>query len=253
MGVAAIQAVISAWRSFGRAGRWSGRWDSTFDQKERVVERDQAKQKARIAADDRGLFAYTQEQIRGLVHQTFLSGSSRPLRQIIFAGIDKDAAISELCLRVATVLAEEVQSDVCLVGHGEANRNSDHVKPGAPFRQGAAQPPSERISSNLWRIPAKLLWDSGADTSDKFGQQLEALNREFEFSVIEGPAVCAHAGALAMGRCCDGVVLALEAGLTHRVAAQKAKEVLTACGANLLGTVLCNRSFPIPEAIYRRV
>lgn len=53
---------------------------------------------------------------------------------------------------------------------------------------------------------------------------------------------------------CDGTVLVLTANRTHREAALRAKECLERCPAPLLvGTVLDNRGFPIPEAIYRRL
>jgi Mrp family chromosome partitioning ATPase len=46
-------------------------------------------------------------------------------------------------------------------------------------------------------------------------------------------------------------VLVLEANSTRRVAARKAKQALEASSVRVLGTVLNNRTFPIPEKIYR--
>jgi protein-tyrosine kinase len=46
-------------------------------------------------------------------------------------------------------------------------------------------------------------------------------------------------------------VLVLEANSTRRVAARKAKQALEAANVRVLGTVLNNRTFPIPEKIYR--
>ena len=56
-----------------------------------------------------------------------------------------------------------------------------------------------------------------------------------------------------MGGLCDGIVLVVEANSTRRVAAQKVKERLHAANARLLGAVLSDRTFPIPEAIYRKL
>jgi succinoglycan biosynthesis transport protein ExoP len=56
-----------------------------------------------------------------------------------------------------------------------------------------------------------------------------------------------------MGSLCDGMVLVVEANLTRRVAAQKVKEKLHAANARLLGAVLSQRTFPIPQTIYKKL
>jgi hypothetical protein len=200
---------------------------------------------------DGTLLAYADEQIRGLVRQTFLMGKPKPLRQIVFAGADERTPVSDLCMQIATALAEEVQTDVCLVGCEEMNLF--HTPAHSEFHRLGLLRSWRQISPNLWLIPASDIWNSGPGTANRFHEKFEELNREFAFSVIEGPRVQKHPSASALARCCDGVVLALEAGATRKAAAQKAKESLEAAGANLLGTILCNRSFPIPDAIYRRV
>jgi Mrp family chromosome partitioning ATPase len=49
------------------------------------------------------------------------------------------------------------------------------------------------------------------------------------------------------------VVVVVGAHSTRRETARKAKESLDAAHVHLLGTVLNNRTFPIPEALYRRL
>jgi Mrp family chromosome partitioning ATPase len=56
-----------------------------------------------------------------------------------------------------------------------------------------------------------------------------------------------------MAQFADGIILVLSARHTRRVTACKIKETLQAAQARLLGTVLSDRVFPIPEAIYRRL
>lgn len=253
MSAGSIQAVISAWRSFGRWSGASGSWNSIFErQRDSPSVWNRVGEKASSPSTALDLETYAEEQIRGLVRQIFLSGWPKPARQVVFCAVDEDTNISELCTRVATALAEEVPSDVCLVGGGEAtlihDRGSNSELRRAGFRRSSGQ-----ISSNLWIVPQEVLRDSGRDVGDALCRQLEALNREFEFSVIQGPAVSMHPRAALLGRACDGMVLTLQAETTRRVAAQRAKELLSAAGVSLLGTILCNRKFPIPEAIYRRV
>jgi len=56
-----------------------------------------------------------------------------------------------------------------------------------------------------------------------------------------------------MAQIADGVVLVVSAERTRRAAACKIKEMLEAAQVRLLGAVLSDREFPIPERIYRRL
>jgi len=51
----------------------------------------------------------------------------------------------------------------------------------------------------------------------------------------------------------DGVVLILEADRTRRDTARRIKESLAVANAKVLGVVLNNRSYPIPEPLYSRL
>jgi len=253
MSVASIQAVISAWRSFGRWKGTGGSPSSVFERRHNACAAWSAgREKPCSSSFALDLETYAEEQVRGLVRQIFLSGWPKPTRQVAFCAVNEDTDVSELCTRVASALAEEVVADVCLVGRGETTLIHDRESD-LQFRRTGFRRSSGQISSNLWIVPQELLWDSGRDVAAGLCRQLEALNREFEFSVIQGPAVGTHRRAALLGRYCDGMVLTLEAESTRRVAAQRAKELLSAAGVNLLGTVLCSRTFPIPDAIYRRV
>jgi Mrp family chromosome partitioning ATPase len=57
----------------------------------------------------------------------------------------------------------------------------------------------------------------------------------------------------AMAGCADGVVLVVAANATRRAVALKVKEDIVAAGGRVLGAVLAERTFPIPEVIYRRL
>ena len=56
-----------------------------------------------------------------------------------------------------------------------------------------------------------------------------------------------------MAQFADGIVLVLAAHRTRRVTARKVKEALEVSQARVLGTVLSERMFPVPEGIYRRL
>ena len=59
--------------------------------------------------------------------------------------------------------------------------------------------------------------------------------------------------AMAMAQFVDGIILVLSARRTRRIAARKMKEMLEGAHARILGSVLSDRVFPIPQGIYRRL
>jgi Mrp family chromosome partitioning ATPase len=80
---------------------------------------------------------------------------------------------------------------------------------------------------------------------------LAEVRREFEYSIVAAPPAGESNEALAMAQFADGIILVLSAMHTRRVTARKIAEVLAQ--VRLLGTVLADREFPMPEGIYRRL
>jgi Mrp family chromosome partitioning ATPase len=56
-----------------------------------------------------------------------------------------------------------------------------------------------------------------------------------------------------VGQLADGIILVLDARSTRRATARKIKETLQGARSQILGTVLSERVFPVPESIYRRL
>jgi Mrp family chromosome partitioning ATPase len=56
-----------------------------------------------------------------------------------------------------------------------------------------------------------------------------------------------------MAQFADGMILVLSAQRTRRATAIKVKQTLERANVRLLGSVLSDREFPIPEGIYRRL
>jgi Mrp family chromosome partitioning ATPase len=111
----------------------------------------------------------------------------------------------------------------------------------------------QQIASNLWLISGHLAATNGGVTAslEQVRSQIKELPPEFAYVVINAPPVGLYSDAALLGQWANGVVLVLEANSTRRVAARKAKETLEAANVRLLGMVLNNRTFPIPEKIYR--
>jgi Mrp family chromosome partitioning ATPase len=82
---------------------------------------------------------------------------------------------------------------------------------------------------------------------------LKQLRQEFEYVVIEGPAAGVSSEAALLGQMTDGLILVLGAHRTRKATAQKIKQTLQGAQSRILGTVLSERRFPIPESIYNRL
>jgi Mrp family chromosome partitioning ATPase len=104
----------------------------------------------------------------------------------------------------------------------------------------------------LWFVPA-LGKNAGDGKMTSVHSYLGEVRREFEYSIVEAPSAGESNEVTAMAQFADGIILVLSANKTRRATARKIKETLETAQARLLGTVLSDRVFPIPDAIYRRL
>lgn len=205
------------------------------------------------------LESYAQEQIRGLVRQIFLPGWRKPSCQVVFSAVDDGTDVGVICMQIAKVLAGEAPGTVCLVEadipQAGAALNGTGQPTSSEKRFGTLRDYSVQLSSKLWVMAQEIFLGgnhSGFSAAWLRGRLAE-LRLEFDYTILQGPAAGSSSAAALLGRFCDGLVLVLEANSTRRVAAQKTKELLGSANTHLLGTVLSERSFPIPETIYRRL
>jgi Mrp family chromosome partitioning ATPase len=89
--------------------------------------------------------------------------------------------------------------------------------------------------------------------ADGLRVRMEELRNAFRYVVIHSGPLRLETGAMLLSRWTAGVVLVVEANATRRDAARRVKGILDAAGVSLLGIILNNRTFPVPEAIYRRL
>lgn len=206
------------------------------------------------------LESFAEEQIRGLVRAMYLTGA-KPWRQVVFSAVDRETDVSGLCRWVAEALSHEAPGTTCLLNANLQNRSPD-VPEGGRFclsvdqkQFGRLRDSSLQLSGKLWYMPTEVFLgeQSSGSSASWLRSRLGELRLEFDYLVIQAPAAGATNEAALLARLCDGLVLVLQANRTRRVAAQKVRERLGAAHVHLLGTVLSERRFPIPQAIYKRV
>lgn len=83
--------------------------------------------------------------------------------------------------------------------------------------------------------------------------RLAELRLEFDYTVVQAPPSGVYNQTALLGHFCDGVILILEANSTRRAVARKVLETMRMAHVHLLGTVLAEREFPIPQSIYRKL
>jgi Mrp family chromosome partitioning ATPase len=89
--------------------------------------------------------------------------------------------------------------------------------------------------------------------SDRGRQRLHELHQEFDYVLIDAPALSQSNAATMLGSATDGAVLVIKANSSRREVARKAMEDFKAANISLLGAVLNQRTFPIPTRIYKRL
>ena len=143
----------------------------------------------------------------------------------------------------ADVHAREFQS--VLVNNGRPRGIGQ--KTGPPLRNS-----SRKISDQLWLVPLKtFLGDEGDLSLPWLRERLAELRLEFDYTVIQAPPAGLYSEAALLGQLSDGMILVLRANSTRRAAAKKVKQMLQATNVRLLGAVLSERTFPIPQKLYK--
>jgi Mrp family chromosome partitioning ATPase len=206
---------------------------------------------------------YAKEEARKLVQGVFpLPGMPGP-RVVVFAGVGEDGG-GAVCALAAQALAARAVGKVCAV---DSNFRSPslHQRFGVDNLEGLADGViqvgplrglARRVSTdNLWLLPCGSRSLNGGTPAavDWLGGRLHELREEFDYVLIHAAAADKYSDAAALAGLSDGLILVVEADATSREAVERTKQSLEDANVVLLGAVLNNRTFPIPQAIYSRL
>jgi hypothetical protein len=197
---------------------------------------------------------FAREQIRGLVRRVFFANAAQPVKQVVFCAVDPNTDVAHICDQVGRALALETRADIAIVGR---DRRAEPMarRPFHQTRSGAIKIRSTQGACNLWRVPGFGACEcvEKPGTGPYWLSCLAELRNEFVYAVIHGPIAGISSEAEVLGLLADGIILVLEAHNTRRATARKIKETLEGAQARILGTVLSERRFPVPDLIYRRL
>lgn len=200
------------------------------------------------------------DEILRFIQRIFLSADGIVPRQVVLCGVDDENGSSSICAVAGQTLAANTSRNVCLV---DANLRSPQladlfgIEGVNPF-SGTSAPLRDqcvKIGSNLWLAGPEILADKYRSLLPpaELRKRLGLLCEEFDYLLIDAPGTSISGDAQLLGTVADAAILVIEANSTRRLTARKARETFEAAGVRLLGTVLHNRLFPIPERLYRNL
>ncbi len=199
---------------------------------------------------------FANQQLTNLAQAVYISRDAGGLHQVVLCGVDEESASSEICLALGRMLAQCSRQPVCLV---DANARTSRLSQLLNKDRLAAVHTTSReqvtkVEKDLWLTSMTalgLLSAESVTTPDQIRKYLEHLRDSFAFVLIDAPGVNARSEAAMLGQLSNGVILVIEANSTRKASALKAKKTLQDMNVHLLGCVLNNRTFPIPEKLYR--
>ncbi len=202
-------------------------------------------------------------EIAKLVQRLFShAGNGGGPKVVSFSGIARDDRSSWICARAGEALADQADASVCVV---DANFLSPqlHLQFGAANRIGLAEALTTKDSirdfalplsrENLWLMPSGVVKPGFSPSVERYRERFAELREGFDCILISAPALSRETEATLVAQPADGIVLIVEANHSRRETVRRAKEQLEGARVRLLGAVLDQRTFPIPEKIYRRL
>src|SRR6266550_2871625 len=204
-----------------------------------------------------------EEEIK-LVQRIFPVAGQRSPQIVLFSSVESDAGCASISIRTAEILAGRGDGSVCVVdanfqlpclhhyfGIDNSKGLAEAVLGSLPIQDFLQKQPE----ANLWILPCGAaggqLRFSGVN--DRLRSRMTELRGQFKYLVIHSSPLDLDSAAILLSRWTDGVVMVIEADTTRRETARRMKQDLEAANVRILGVVLNNRTFSIPEALYRRL
>jgi Mrp family chromosome partitioning ATPase len=204
------------------------------------------------------------DELAKLVQRLFLVPGMDAPRVVVVSGTESGSGCSWVCARMAEMLASQVSASVCVV---DANFSAPglHREYGTENVHGLCDALRDPDSIRKFARPIgrENLWllSSGAESaqwpalisSDRMRMRMTELRQEFHYVLIDAPAINAANDGIVLGRSAEGVVVVIKANSSRRETARKAVQELENAKVRVLGAVLNQRTFPVPQGIYDRL
>jgi Mrp family chromosome partitioning ATPase len=209
-------------------------------------------------------FRVRNDQISNLVRRVFLDPRSLQVRTVMFCGATRKTGCTWTCVNTAKALSDSVAGTVCVIDANflapslhnyfsatSSSGISDAIFESTPSKQFATQ----CEDTNLWVLPAGKQCRRLMTLPDKslLESHLRELRGEFDYLLVDAPALSSGSLAVSIGRVGDGTVLVLESsGIAPNVLLQ-ARKHLDRAQVQLFGVVLNQREPTLPPVLDRLI
>jgi Mrp family chromosome partitioning ATPase len=186
---------------------------------------------------------------------------------LIFTGAVPGEGATTLAVHFARELAENEQRSVLLVD-ADLQRSPNSLT-GALQQPAGAPGLSELLAEDHDPTPFILSTEQpnlhflpcgGRDNSqgdlvrpDRAHRLLHELSKRYSCVVIDAGASLVAPETAVLASATDGVILVVRANRTRREVVQKAVHILHKARCRMIGVVLNDRRYPIPDFLYRRI
>jgi len=203
------------------------------------------------------------DEVSKLVHRLFRPNAADGPRCVVFTCPEPAGGTTWMCAHAADALATQVSGSVCVVdcnfrspalhqqfGVENSLGLGDALRVSRPIRAFVQQ-----LRSNLWMISSGSTTDDAQQLlmSDRMRARIAELRATFDYVLLDSAPLSSGNHGLVLGGLSDGVALVLKANSTRRDAARLALQELQAAKTTVLGAVLNQRTFPIPDTIYNKL
>jgi polysaccharide biosynthesis transport protein len=206
----------------------------------------------------------TREEVGRLVHRLFLSPANQGPKHVTFTATESGNGCTSICAQAAEILASQVGASVCLIDcnfdcaavHKQFSCENQYGLGDALIEDGPVSQYIQPTSRpNLWLLTCGTAHSKSSEllVSDRMRARLAEIRARYDYVLMDVAALHSSNHAMFLGSLSDGVVLVLKANASRRDSAREATRQLQASNIRLLGAVLNQRTFPIPERIYKKL
>ncbi|MBI5149425.1 MAG: CpsD/CapB family tyrosine-protein kinase [Candidatus Omnitrophica bacterium] len=203
------------------------------------------------------------EQYKILRTNVLSTSAKRPLKTLVVTSSVHSEGKTVTSLNLAMVLAQSTQKPKVLLIDADMRRGRVAKYLGVDHKTGLTEILSGKaeLSEALFHVdlenlafiaagavaenPAELL---GSETMKRF---LAEMKTQFDYIVLDTPPIVSVTDSGIIGALADGVLMVIQAGRTQRGIVQRATELLDQSHCKVIGHVLTNIEYHLPEYIYR--
>lgn len=205
------------------------------------------------------------EQYRILRTNIQSVASEKPIKAIVVTSSVASEGKTVTAVNLAISMAQDLDNKSVLLIDADLRKGKVDRYLGLDTDKGLADILSNGLSleealldigiSNLTIIPSGEYPKNPAELlgSLKMRNLLESLRQQFDYIIIDTPPVISLTDPGILGSMVDGVVMVVQAGRTQKSIISHSKELLRQARAKVLGYVLTNVQYHLPEYLYRYI